>query len=106
MEEDAVVTHIRTCLYTSRMKVPTQLSENSSVIYIITRNNYMKNLTPQQGEQADQMMAAAAVAPMVGGFYSEPTAFVRSVPPTNPPPNYFTGFGQMGPGYGSEEDDE
>ena len=106
MEEDAVVTHIRNCLYTSRMKVPTQLSENSSGIYLMTRNNYMKNLTPQQGEQADQMMAAGAVAPMVGDFYTPPTAFNESIPPIDPPPNYFTGFGQMGPDYGSDEDDE
>ena len=106
MEEDAVVTHIRTCLYTSRMKVPTQLSENSSVIYLITRNNYVKNLTPQQGEIADQIMAAGAVAPMVGDFYSPPTGFIRSIPPLNIPPNYFTGFGQMDTSYESDEDDE
>lgn len=47
--EDATVFSIRTAIYTSNLKPPKTIDENSSVIYIITKNNFINNLTPEQG---------------------------------------------------------
>ena len=98
--EDATVFSIRTAIYTSNLKPPKTIDENSSVIYIITKNNFINNLTPEQGVIAAKQMQAEEIAPMVNSFYSQPTNNIRtSFPPIMPPQNspYFKGFGEIVP---------
>ena len=100
VEENSTIASIRTKIYNSNMRTPTNLSPSSSVIYIITRNNYLKNITdPQTQQNALNLMTADAQAPIMNEFYSQPTNNIRNmgaiIPPANSP--YFTGFGQMVP---------
>lgn len=98
VKKDAIVHSIKTAIYTSNMKNPSSLAPNSSIIYLITRNNYLKNLTPQEGQQAALMMEQQQQAPLLNSFYSQPSANIRTaLPPNLPPKNstYFQGFGKI-----------
>ena len=110
IDENTTITHIETKIYNAQMKTPNNLSPSSSVIYLITRYNYSKNITdPKEQQYALNQMIADNQAPILNEFYSQPTANFRTalpaiVPPINSP--YFTGFGQMLPPIPEEEEEE
>ena len=67
-------------------------SPYSSIIYLITRYDYLKNLTPQQGELQLQQTIANMNRPMINAFNSPPLAMARTAPPVNPDRYYYTGY--------------
>tara|TARA_R110002074_G_scaffold35678_8_gene97414 strand:- start:216 stop:5141 length:4926 start_codon:yes stop_codon:yes gene_type:complete len=101
IDENTTITHIETKIYDSNLKRPTNLSQSSSVIYLITRYNYAKPITdPLAQQEMAQQYIADQQAPMLNEFYSEPTADIRTslpalIPNKNSP--YFTGFGEIVP---------
>ena len=103
--ENTTISSIRTKIYTSQLRSPVNLSENSAVVYLITRYGVKNDLTPQEGEAFAQQFQAQANAPMINDFYSQPTADIRTMPPINPNKNYFTGFGQIEPEEDSSDED-
>tara|TARA_R110002153_G_scaffold161463_1_gene313889 strand:+ start:2724 stop:7433 length:4710 start_codon:yes stop_codon:yes gene_type:complete len=92
IEADTTITSIRTKIYTSNLQTPTNLSPYSSIIYLITRYDYLKNLTPQQGELQLQQTIANMNRPMINAFNSPPLAMARTAPPVNPDRYYYTGY--------------
>ena len=102
--ENTTITSIRTKIMTSNLTKPQNISENSSIIYVITRYGVKNDLTPQQGVEVAEEMAAQANAPLANEFYSQPTADIRLVPPIKPNKYYFTGFGE--PQYEVDSSDE
>ena len=105
IEQDTTITSIRTKIYTSNLQTPTNLSPYSSIIYLITRYNYLKNLTPQQGELQLKQTIANMNRPMMP-FYSPPLALARTAPPVNPNRYYYTGFPATIQEEEEEEEDE
>ncbi len=91
IEEDTTITSITTKIYTSQLQTPSNLSPYSSIIYLITRYDYLKNLTPQQGELQLQQTIANMNRPMMP-FYSPPLALARTAPPVYPNRYYYTGY--------------
>ena len=75
---------------------------------MITRNNYIKNITdPKTQQNALNLLISDANAPVINEFYSQPTADVRTEPPAIVPPmtnQYWTGFGQMLPPIPEDEE--
>lgn len=92
IEEDVTITSIKTKIYTSQLQTPSNLSPYSSIIYLITRYNYLKNLTPQQGELQLKNTIANMNRPMINAFNSPPLALARTAPPVNPNRYYYTGY--------------
>ena len=89
------------------MRTPTNLSSSSSVIYMVTRYNYTKNIEdPLTQQNALNLILSDKTAPVLNQFYSEPTSSIRMPPAINPPlnSNYYTGFGQMVPIPEAEEE--
>ena len=105
IEEDTTITSITTKIYTSQLQTPSNLSPYSSIIYLITRYNYLKNLTPQQGELQLQQTIANMNRPMVP-FYSPPLALARTAPPVYPNRYYYTGYPATIQEEEEEEEDE
>lgn len=54
IDQDCTITSIRTKIYNNNFTVPTNLDDNSSVIYVIERNNYYPEPTEPQLEAADK----------------------------------------------------
>ena len=102
--EDTTISSIRTKIYTSNLRSPLNLAENSAIIYLITRYGVKKDLTPQEGAIFAQNFQAQANAPMINDFYSQPTANIRTMPPINPNKFYYTGFGEMEPQDSSDDE--
>ena len=92
IEENTTITSIKTKIYTSQLQTPANLSPYSSIIYLITRYDYLKNLTPQQGELQLQQTIANMNRPMINAFNSPPLAMARTAPPVNPDRYYYTGY--------------
>ncbi len=104
--EDTTISSIRTKIYTSNLRSPVNLAENSAIIYLITRYGVKNDLTPQQGAMFAQQFQAQANAPMINDFYSQPTNMVRTIPPINPNKFYYTGFGQIEPPVEDSSDED
>ncbi len=104
--EDTTISSIRTKIYTSNLRSPVNLAENSAIIYLITRYGVNKDLTPQQGLEFAQQFQAQANAPLVNDFYSQPTNMVRTIPPINPSKFYYSGFGEVEPPIDTDSSDE
>ena len=54
IDQDTTITSIRTKIYNNDFSIPGNLDDNSSVIYVIERNNYYPEPTQQQLEAASQ----------------------------------------------------
>ena len=108
IEENTTITSIKTKIYTSQLQTPANLSPYSSIIYLITRYDYLKNLTPQQGELQLQQTIANMNRPMINAFNSPPLAMARTAPPVNPDRYYYTGYptNQMETIEEQEDDDD
>ena len=104
IERDMTITNIRTKIYTSNLQTPTNLSPYSSVIYLITRYNYIQDVPPQIGVDFAKQEEEEIKEGMVDAFTSPPTATIRTYPPVQPSQYYYTGYGQQLPPL--VEDDE
>ena len=102
VEQDVTVTSIRTAIYDSNMKLATNLSSFSSVIYLVTKNQFLNPITdPQQLKTMQQMLIENATAQQELGFYSAPQAYYRTNPPPQIPNGYENSVGNL-----IETDDE
>ena len=99
IEENCTITSIRTKIYTSRLGTPKSLSPYSAVIYLITRNNYVKSVPQELDQQVAQMVSDNATAPMTPfPFYNQPQSNYRTAPPPGRiPKSYFEGQGELPP---------
>ena len=89
MEEDCLITSIHTKIYNSSLETPANLSPYSSVIYVITRNNYIKDLTPPQEQEAAKMYIESQNPNNIPNtFQTQAPANYRTEPPVLIPPNY------------------
>ena len=97
MEEDCLITSIRTQIYPSNLGTPKNLSPFSSVIYLITRNNIQLGLPTELQPQEVAIAEANETAPMVGGFYNQAEADYRTAPPVIIPKDYYESEGSYVP---------
>ncbi len=99
MEENCTITSIHTKIFTSSLGTPKSLSPYSAVIYLITRNNYVKSIPQQLDQTVAQIISANASAPMAPmPFYNQPQSNYRTAPPPGPiPKSYFEGQGELPP---------
>ena len=95
--KDTTITSIRTKIYTSNLQSPTNLSPYSSIIYLITRYNYIKDVPPEIGAQYAKQVIAQNQAGMVNAYGSQPSANIRTYPTVNPDRFYFNGYGPQLP---------
>ena len=58
IDQDCTITSIKTKIYNNDFSVPDNLDDNSSVIYVIERNNYYPTPTQQELEAADKEIIA------------------------------------------------
>ena len=56
--QDCTITSIKTKIYNNNFTVPDNLDDNSSVIYVIERNNYYQSPTQQELEAAEKEIIA------------------------------------------------
>ena len=99
MEENCTITSIHTKIYTSRLGTPKALSPYSAVIYLITRNNYVKSVPQSLDQNVAQIVSNNASAPMEPmPFYNQPQSNYRTAPPPGPiPQSYFEDDGELPP---------
>ncbi len=89
MEENTTITSIRTKIYNSSLGTPANLSPFSAVIYVITRNNYIKDLSEPQEQEAAQMYLQSKNPLLIpNSFQTQAPANYRTEPPVFIPPNY------------------
>ena len=93
VDQDTTLTSIRTAIYTSDLKVPSNLSEFSSIIYLITKLNYFYNLPQDQQLTKSELIEQNYSAPYVPYFYNPAPFRYRSNPPPILPKNYFVDEG-------------
>lgn len=58
IDQDCTITSIKTKIYNNDFTVPSNLDDNSSVIYVIERNNYYPSPTQEELEAADKEIIA------------------------------------------------
>mgnify|MGYP003664647310 FL=1 len=86
IDEDITITSLRTAIYTSDLKAPQNLSKFSSIIYLITKNNYFKSLTSQQDLVAKSQLIQSNYSSPYNPFFYNPAPFnYRTAPP---PPGF------------------
>lgn len=85
---------IKTEIYTSRLGTPGNLNDYSSVIYLVTKNKYVNQITqPQMVQEVAQILEQNATQQMVGAFYNQPQASYRIGIPPDAPKNYYDSEG-------------
>ena len=93
VEEDITITSIRTAIYNSSLQPANNLSRFSSVIYLVTKANFINNITdPKELQQVAQLTDLPYQMPPPNGFYNQAQAEYRTQPPILPP-NFFQGTG-------------
>lgn len=99
MEENCTITSIHTKIFTSSLKTPKSLSPYSAVIYLITRNNYVKSVPQALDPQVAQIISNNASAPMTPfPFYNQSQSNYRTAPPPGViPKSYFEAQGELPP---------
>ena len=63
IEENLTITSIHTKIYNNDLSIPLNLGDKSSVIYVITKANYYKQLNEQEIEQAAELAEEATIQP-------------------------------------------
>ena len=95
-EQDVTVTSIKTAIYDSNMKLATNLSKYSSVIYLVTRNQFLNPITdPKQMKTMQQMLIENATAQPELGFYRMPPSDYRTEMPPIVPKGYDNPYGNL-----------
>ena len=93
VDSKRTIKSITTKIYTSKMGNPQNLSKYSSIIYLLTKGSYLKQLSPQEAALAEQQQVAEANAKLIGAFYNPSMASVRTEPPPQIPANYYDSSG-------------
>ena len=89
IDRPTTITSITTAIYDSNLKKPTNISKYSSVIYLLIKNNYYKQLPPQliqQGLQQQLKIFNPQTNPQQ--YFQVPYSNLRTEPPVNIPQNY------------------
>ena len=98
IDENKTIKSIKTKIYTSTLQTPQNLSKYSSVIYLITKQNYIKPLPEEENIQAAEMYNANKLAQIRGLYYNPSTASHRTEPPAfGPPKGYYESSGSEAP---------
>lgn len=97
INEKRTIKSIRTKIFTQSMGTPNNLSKFSSVIYIVVKANYIRNLNQQQQQTAVEIMQQQKSAPIENLFYTQPPANFITTPPVVIPPGYYQAGGQLIP---------
>ena len=96
VEQDVTVTSIRTAIYDSNMKLATNLSKYSSVIYLVTKNQFLNPITdPKDLKTMQQMLIENATTQQELGFYNAPQGYYRTNPPPIVPADYDKSSGNL-----------
>ncbi len=90
IDTPSTVTSISTAIYDSNLKVPTNISKFSSVIYLLTKNNYVKSIDPQLLAQTLVNNQRFYQSQQLQ-YFQPPIAGLRTAPPVNIPQNYYQG---------------
>ncbi len=89
IDRPQTITSITTAIYDSNLKPPTNISKYSSVIYLLIKNNYYKDLPPDQVQQGlDQQLKLYNPQNNPIQYFQVPYANLRTEPPVNIPQNY------------------
>jgi len=88
IDRPTTITSISTAIYDSNLKTPTNISKFSSVIYLLTKNNYVKTLDPQYVAQTLVNNARFYQSQQLQ-YFQPPIAGLRTEPPVNIPENYY-----------------
>ena len=88
VEEDITITSIRTAIMTSNLKPAENLSKYSSIIYLVTRNNFLNNIPQQLLPNVEKLLEQARQPQPDMGYYKQPEQNYRSEPPAILPPHY------------------
>lgn len=98
IDENKTIKSIKTKIYTSTLQTPQNLSKYSSVIYLITKQNYIKPLPEEENIQAAEMYNSNKLAQIRGLYYNPSTASHRTEPPAfGPPKGYYESSGSEAP---------
>ena len=82
IDQSCTITSIRTKIYNNDFTEPQNLDDNSSVIYVITRNSYYKPADVKELEEAEKEVIAqnAPIQYMPEMFESNPQSYVYEAP--------------------------
>lgn len=89
IDKKTTITSIKTAIYDSNLQTPSNISKYSSVIYVVTKNNYYKNLPPDQQQAIlAQQIKQDNPANNPLEYFQVPYSNLRTEPPPNPPRGY------------------
>lgn len=88
IDRPKVITSIKTAIYDSNLKTPTNISKFSSVIYIITKNNYAPSAPPDVLENVELQRLRNRMIPEM--YFVQPRNTQLTTPPIDPNPDYYT----------------
>ena len=104
VNEKRTIKSIRTKTFTQSMGTPDNLSQFSSVIYLVTKAKFVNKLNPNELQIAQQIIQSDRQAPLIGDFYNPAQSSFRTEPPAIPPGiSFYEPQGQLPP---IDEDDE
>lgn len=87
IDKPQVITSIKTAIYDSNLKTPTNISKYSSIIYLLTKNGYNKPLNPDEMKQVVQQQLQENI-PQPLQYFAPPRAVMRTEPPIMVDPQY------------------
>jgi len=88
IDRNETITSISTAIYDSNLKTPTNISKFSSVIFLHTKNNYIKSLPqPEIEKMLQQQVQKEMKDPMM--YFQPAVAQYRTQPPVQVPQGYY-----------------
>ncbi len=87
IDRPEVITSIKTAIYDSNLKTPTNISKYSSIIYLLTKNGYTKPLNTDEMKQVVQQQLKQNI-PQPLQYFAPPRANMTLQPPVMIPPNF------------------
>ena len=88
IDRNETITSISTAIYDSNLKTPTNISKFSSVIFLHTKNNYIKSLPqPMVEKMLQQQVQKEMKDPMM--YFQPPVSQYRTQPPVQVPQGYY-----------------
>ena len=88
IDRNITITSIQTAIYDSNLKTPTNISKFSSIIFLHTKNNYIKSLPDPVVQQILQQQVQKEMKnPMM--YYQPAMAQYRTQPPVQVPQGYY-----------------
>jgi len=87
IDRPEVITSIKTAIYDSNLKTPTNISKYSSIIYLLTKNGYSKPLNADEMKQVVQQQLKQSI-PQPLQYFAPPRANMTLQPPVMIPPSF------------------